>query len=199
MLILQKDVVRWLEECRKEAVIYPIVRESISQYINLVKYLTNQTINHTMQKELNDLLLDNLEASFTIADSLDQTLNTLLMTNFTPKLEEACQRLGLLCVNGINFNKNYSGIWIWKEEWQYVNIGFQFWSSDKKLVYGIVCKQDPIKNPLPEQLKTSLMPFADRALKANGWWPVHHEMEEPLDNWEKYQAWKDHKKLTIHI
>ncbi|RVU02372.1 hypothetical protein EOD41_00070 [Mucilaginibacter limnophilus] len=189
-LSYKSDIVSWLEECRKEVAVYPIVRESITQYINLIKYLTNQTLNHTMQRELDHLLLSNLEASFTIADSLDQTLENVLASEFTPKLEEACEKIGLHCVNGINFKRNYSGIWIWKEEWQHVNIGFQFWSTDKDMIYGFTCKQDPVKEPIPDEVKNNLNALADRSLRQNGWWPLYHKMESPYNNWHKYEAWK---------
>jgi hypothetical protein len=49
-------ILNWLESCRKEVAIYPIVREAITHYINLVKHLTNQTLNHNMEEELSDLL-----------------------------------------------------------------------------------------------------------------------------------------------
>lgn len=184
------DVIAWLEDCRKEVVIFPIVRESITQYINLIKYLTNQSINQSMQEELNQLMLNNLEASFTIADSLDKTLDVLLQDDFTPKLQEACKRLGLNCKNGINFRSNYSGVWIWKEEWQHVNVGFRFWGIDKDMVYGFTCKNDPIKEPIPNELRSNLNALSDRSLRLNDWWPLYLKLEPPYDNWQRYEAWK---------
>lgn len=55
-LSYKSEIIDWLEECRKEVAILPIVRESLTQYINLIKYLTNQTVNNTMQKELNQVI-----------------------------------------------------------------------------------------------------------------------------------------------
>lgn len=49
----------WLEDCREKAVDKPLIREGISHYINLIKYLTNQTINKEMEEELIELILDN--------------------------------------------------------------------------------------------------------------------------------------------
>jgi len=54
----KSDILNWLEECRKEVATYPIIRESITQYINLIKHLTNQTLNHSMEDELNQLLIN---------------------------------------------------------------------------------------------------------------------------------------------
>jgi len=49
-----EHIIKWLECCKKESVNYPILRESISQYINLLNFLTNQTIYHNMSKEIVD-------------------------------------------------------------------------------------------------------------------------------------------------
>jgi len=51
----------WLEECRKHAASHPMLRETISQYINLIKVLTNQTINNNMSNEIKDLIYKNPE------------------------------------------------------------------------------------------------------------------------------------------
>ena len=36
----ENDIIIWLEECKKESVNIPILRESITQYINLIKKLS---------------------------------------------------------------------------------------------------------------------------------------------------------------
>lgn len=197
----KSDILNWLEACRKEVAVYPVVRESLTQYINLIKHLTNQTINHTMQEELSQLLLNNLEASFTISDSLDQTLDTLLKDDFTPKLYAVCEELGLDCANKIEFNRNYSGIWIWKKKWQYVNIGFQFWSSDKDMVFGFTCKKDPDKEPIPNEIRSELAAKANRSVRQNIWWPLYNKVDETFGNWQKYQAWKaiQDGSMLLHI
>ncbi|MDB5150847.1 MAG: hypothetical protein JWQ57_4867, partial [Mucilaginibacter sp.] len=51
----KQDIITWLEQCRKEVSVYPIVREAITHYINLIKHLTDQTQNQNMQEELSDL------------------------------------------------------------------------------------------------------------------------------------------------
>jgi len=48
----EEDVIKWLDQCLKEAVNHPILRESIRQYINLIKLLTNQTMNDKMSEEI---------------------------------------------------------------------------------------------------------------------------------------------------
>ena len=77
------DIKNWLEQCLKEAVNQPILRETIQQYINLIKILTNQTINDKMSEEIAKTIVKNqesLEAYFEIQKSnvLSDVRNALI-------------------------------------------------------------------------------------------------------------------------
>lgn len=52
-------IIEWLDKCRKEAVNHPILRETITQYIYLLKQLTNQTTNNNMKKEIAEIIAQN--------------------------------------------------------------------------------------------------------------------------------------------
>lgn len=65
----ENDIVNWLEECKKEAVNIPTLRETISQYINLIKKLTHQTTNKDMETEIHKLILENYEESSIIVNN----------------------------------------------------------------------------------------------------------------------------------
>lgn len=62
-LSYEKDILEWLDKCRNkdEVSSKPMIREAINHYINLIKYLTNQTMNNEMKKELEQLILGNNE------------------------------------------------------------------------------------------------------------------------------------------
>jgi PD-(D/E)XK nuclease superfamily len=51
------EIVHWLKKCREKAATHALLRETLTQYIYLIKYLTNQTLNKKMEKELIDLML----------------------------------------------------------------------------------------------------------------------------------------------
>ncbi|AII53847.1 PD-(D/E)XK nuclease family protein [Hymenobacter sp. APR13] len=51
------DIILWLELCRKEAVTQPLVRETITQYIHLLKNITGQSTNKMMTEEVKKLIL----------------------------------------------------------------------------------------------------------------------------------------------
>lgn len=46
------EISTWLVKCHKEAIEQSILRETIKQYSNLIKMLTNQTINDKMSEEI---------------------------------------------------------------------------------------------------------------------------------------------------
>jgi hypothetical protein len=175
----------WLEQCRKEVAILPIIRESITQYLNLIKYLTNQTLNDTMAEELHTLLLSNLESSFIIVDNFDRALLTLV-EKLNQELIVVAKEFGLGFANNIDFEKNYKGFWFWKDEWKHVNIGFQFRSYDKDLCYGFTAKKDPEKlsSKLREDFKQT------NSFRSELWWPMYEKMQPPFDNWHNYETWK---------
>lgn len=55
----RSDILLWLESCMKESVSLPIIRETIHQYIHLIKNLTNQATFNTMNNELKETIKKN--------------------------------------------------------------------------------------------------------------------------------------------
>ena len=53
----REDILNWLHKCRQLAVDKPLLREGISHYINLVKYLTHTNMNDQSKKEMTDIVL----------------------------------------------------------------------------------------------------------------------------------------------
>ncbi|QIY83248.1 PD-(D/E)XK nuclease family protein [Chryseobacterium sp. NEB161] len=77
----KKHIVEWLELCKKETVNLPILRESIGQYINLIKKLTNQTTNTKMAKDIVEIIADNsknFESSKLIKENFDNAVQLLV-------------------------------------------------------------------------------------------------------------------------
>jgi hypothetical protein len=77
----------WLEECKEKSVNHPILRETITQYINLIKYLTHQTINNKMGKEIINSMLQNVSASLEISNNINEMKKELLKI-YVKKLRE---------------------------------------------------------------------------------------------------------------
>jgi hypothetical protein len=85
--ISYKDqIVGWLELCLKEVANFSSLRESINQYILLIKKLTN-TMDDKYQAELLDVMMSNIEESKFIANNYDNAV-LALKNNFRKDLKK---------------------------------------------------------------------------------------------------------------
>ncbi|WP_288982857.1 PD-(D/E)XK nuclease family protein [uncultured Flavobacterium sp.] len=93
-LILSKDficlsynveIVRWLEKCIKEMANKPFIRESLNQYIVIVKQLTNQSNNSYMNEIIGSILKN--ENNFQSAKLILKSLNSI-ENNLVKKLDD---------------------------------------------------------------------------------------------------------------
>ena len=86
----KEHIINWLDLCKKEVVNLPIIRESISQYINLLKKLTNQTENQNQAMEIQNLILKNYETSKLVSQNFEKAIYNLsnkIMLNLKLKIE----------------------------------------------------------------------------------------------------------------
>ena len=68
------DIKVWLENCIKEMANKPIIRETLNQYLFLIKSLTNQSNNNKMGDEIVKIILKD-EDSFETAKQINKSLN----------------------------------------------------------------------------------------------------------------------------
>lgn len=67
----KNDILKWLEDCAKEAINKPMLREVLKQYIYLIKKLTGQTLNKVMSTEIQNIILNNFSAAERIVKEFD--------------------------------------------------------------------------------------------------------------------------------
>lgn len=140
-------IIDWLEKSASLAVRLPMVRETILQYINHLKTLTNQDMDTKNKEEILDLLVDNYEAASTIfKTSYDEFLDRLTRRYFLPLMEDYALGKGL----EFNFEKacqKWNGIVfrVTKPEWKKCDLVFSAeWLG---YIYGIQYKD--ANDPLP--------------------------------------------------
>ncbi len=93
----EKHIIEWLEICKKEASSLPILRETISQYINLIKKLTNQTINHKMSEDITSLLslsAGNFRAAEAISKETQNARKKIVNHLWKEVFRQICEHLG---------------------------------------------------------------------------------------------------------
>jgi len=109
----QTTIIEWLTCCHKESSDTPILRETIRQYILLLKKLTN-TMEQSDEKELIELMFNYFEESSFIASNFAEAQHTItedlrqqVITALKSILPEKFN-----VVPGATSNKVYSQIWI---------------------------------------------------------------------------------------
>ena len=141
----KEQMQQWLEACLKESVDAPILRETIKQYIILIKKLTH-TMNTKEEKELFDLIFNNYDESSIIAANFNKAVYKLLESirkQVYDRLKVELEENYNLNLGG-DVNRHYSQIWIrvkGKEENKILfgieNFAFDNSSSSLELCVGV--------------------------------------------------------------
>ena len=115
------DIIEWLLSCKKESASLPIIRETLTQYIHLIKSLTGQLGEIGVQKEIEDLLIENPD----LVDAINQchsVLQSMLNKSndkFKKCMNEHFKNLEIELQNGISIIPK------WGEDGDGVHIGYQ--------------------------------------------------------------------------
>jgi hypothetical protein len=185
------DIRDWLMACRKESASLPHVRETISQYLHLVRELTGQSTTQSMNEELIKTITadeDSLGAYFTLTQETEN-VKAALVAKLDAQLDEAASAAGLLRDGRIeNLHCKYSGIYFTTPALSRHNlrIGFCFDRRDfQDLDFGFAKKD---KDPLFEFGEKLLPLFRDKFRaysphKPTEWWPAYADFEEPFGYW----------------
>lgn len=181
----KSQIIKWLTYCKKEAVSHPILRETITQYINLIKHLTGQTINKEMKNELVAHIIssrETLSASFEIANNIDAARGALLK-DLKKIVIEIGAELNLETSFYIDLSKKFSGINFYKSEWETGKISFQFQHYHRNLMYGISRKEEN-KNIEDQYTVDIYNKLGSLGGKSTTWWPFCKDVEETYFDWK---------------
>jgi hypothetical protein len=172
----KSHILPWLESCKKNAVDHPVLRETITQYINLIKELTHQTMKNEEKTEIVSAIIANpnyLAALVNLNDNnIFYDVKMKILSDLGNKILVSMtitQDTGLL-VKGeekILFGLKFSGFWVYKESWKYC-IYFAFENDFEPISYGIdVINPDQNKREETERLKFKAI--LGESLKDNSW------------------------------
>ncbi|TXE15703.1 hypothetical protein ES692_15605 [Psychroserpens burtonensis] len=172
-------IVKWLERCLKEVPNFTGLRESINQYILLIKKLTN-TLDAKHEKELGEIMLDNLLESEYISNNYQRVLNTIRENFRTALANSLCEKLDSEIFNiviGDAIDKQYAQLWIYIK-------GFE----NPQLCFGVETFSGvPINHGnifvgiLDQKAKESDFLALKTFTMLNEWWPHHQYLEIEKD------------------
>lgn len=150
------EIIKWLEKCVEIAARFPIVRESIVQYINHLKELTNQDMDTKNKEEIIKLLTkpENIEAAFIISQNMTSIKEKIVYEYFNKDLEKIASELNLVLTQPLKTNVIYSGFGFEVPSWKYFKIYFEFDGSNfMKLGYMLKLKNN---EKCPEEVVNGL-------------------------------------------
>lgn len=184
----KENIINWLEKCVAIASRFPIVRETLIQYINHLKQLTNQDMDMKNKEEITEVLskIENLRAAQVIYHNYSATYNYLIEKHFNYKMEEFAKQKGLeyhyersdeLYVRFYFTNPNWQGkCWI----------AFTF--EGNRYFYGLcndVNNNKIITDENRKILHNNLNNLGVFSRKESNWWPFYaYSTNLSLDTWE---------------
>lgn len=154
-LSYRDHIIDWLEACMQLSIKMPLVRETIAQYIDTLKELTNQDMEEENQKELLDLLTqsDYVESVAHIINNHGGWQATILDKYFEDSMKKVAKELELeFCFYDDledlkQANVDEYGFYFRKPDWKYYGIFFmteiKYW---KKFFWGISWYEKPPRN-----------------------------------------------------
>ena len=189
------DIINWLERCKKETVSQPILRETITQYINLIRSLTNQSTNQQMKEDILDIVMEsstNITGFFELT-KVSESVYKKLLKKLEDDIKSIALEENLECWIYLSRDKKYSNFGFYKKEWNNVTINFEWGDKQtKNLYYGFKNKKevrDEFSNKVHQKFITK---YGNRAL-GNDVWLCYTFWDE-----YEYRNWDSHAYLKIY-
>lgn len=120
-----ETIIDWLIKCQMKVTDFPILRETIKQYIILIKKIT-YTMNSDHDEKLRELILSNLESAQTISNKVmkfkTEAFNKLRNSVFNLLKEKLSHEYDVIL--GPKIQVQNSSIWIRPKDWEYPQVYF---------------------------------------------------------------------------
>lgn len=175
----KEHILRWIEECIKESATTPLIRETLIQYCNHIKQLTNQDMD-TMNKEaLIKSMIENPDAIAAIF-SVQEDYKKFAFDKFVkPAFEDFCKESNLIYAenNLFEYGKE-KGFYFRKKEWGIFAIWF--YSENKRSNSGFYWG---ISNYNGEAIKLESSSYFIGG-KTSIYWPYGFADLEKYSNWD---------------
>ena len=187
----ENDIISWLELCKKEVVDISIIRESINQYINLLKKLTNQNSNKIMNNNIANRILrdeNSFESFKKIVRASNEVFRKVITEVVFPILDKVSDELELTLEidRTVFLNSNNCQGFHFENPKNNQTLSFQFQARHhKNLIFGFINgknKNDNTKKTLfLEKFKAR---FQDNFKSSNAWFCYNYYDFKEFRDWE---------------
>lgn len=180
-------IIKWLEKCVSVSSRFPIVRETLIQYINHIKQLTNIDMNTKNKEEITEVLskIENLRAAKSIYQNYSATFDTIIEKYFNPKMIDFAKTKGL-DYEYEQSDEAYVRFYLTSHKWNdKCWIGFSF--EGNRCFFGICNNPDTnrMSNENRKKIHENIDKITGIKYKESEWWPLYIFSENlSLDVWE---------------
>ncbi len=141
----QSTIIKWLTLCMKEAAEQPILRETIRQYILLLKKLTNQLSDNDMEDQVLSSIRKNYTSAKLIADNIWK-VELKVVEEFLDEIKAiVAAEIGEEYIIKIeDLNESWTGMTIELKEWNGIQVKLEGQSKIpwNYTIYGIRANRD---------------------------------------------------------
>lgn len=160
------DILPWLKECAEISYRLPLIRETINQYYQTIRQITNVDMENT-----NDLLTEmkkeqNIDSVFAIANHINDFMDSIINNDLFNQLNALAERkkLNLQFSQGPGWmTESWAGWSFMKPDWKraYIKMEFERLGANELIIGFVGCKG-------PER-EAILGKITDDMLQSEGW------------------------------
>ncbi len=181
----KSHILNWLDECRKVASNHPLVRETIVQYMNLIRQLTQQNTSSKMSEEIANAVLRD-EETLLAYSALYQTYGTLrekLFLPITTELINLANKHGMTSPT-TEIDPASQEFYFWDEVLDHANLMIGFSFDQGKWFFGFARRNPESPAPGDDVIKEIAAKFSD----------MFGSVERPTKNWPICRWWQEYPK-----
>lgn len=176
----KEHILNWIEECIKESTTTPLIRETLIQYRNHIKQLTNQDMEANNKRELLDKMANNSEIVAVLFAQQEEykkyVFNKYVIES--PVIKDLCSEKQLIIGQCQMFEGHAgNGFYFYKHEWKSAAIWFfTDKSGEWDFYWGI--------SNYKEELKVNEQKLDCLSKKPNKSWPYGWEYLNMYRHWD---------------
>lgn len=174
-----RDILEWINRCVARSVSMPLIRETLVQYANHIKKLTNQNMESKYEEELLETMAANAEATAAICDAQWKYKKHVFEKYVSEALSAFASEKGLI-YDKLNMfgSKGECGFYFYKQEWK--NSAIWFYSEKCSFVNSYW----GISNYYGDKLKVEKRQMECMSERPTDYWPYGWEYLKPYENWD---------------
>lgn len=163
------DILNWIEKCRIASIDQPLIRETLTQYLNAIKSLTHQNIDNHMNDEIINLITKD-EDSFKAFEAL-QNMSSAVYSKFVNSLvsnlrknENLKDLYEIEVPSKIEIKKDFSILF--KRKDTRTPVIHLYWLDKGVVGFGMHGGGDNVEKPIREKMDSILkqMGFSEKCL-----------------------------------